>query len=56
MPFKPAFSVIELLLVAGIISILVSIAVPGYLDAKLRAEVVDTKNYVTESASCSIFV
>lgn len=39
MPIKPAFSAVELLLVAGITAILVAIAVPGYLDAKVRAEV-----------------
>ncbi|MBI1387461.1 MAG: hypothetical protein GC154_03330 [bacterium] len=43
MPIKPAFSAVELLLVAGISAILVAIAVPGYLDAKVRAEVVDVK-------------
>lgn len=43
MPIKPAFSAIELLLVAGVTAILVAIAVPGYLDAKVRAEVVDVQ-------------
>lgn len=43
MPIKPAFSAVELLLVAGITAILVAIAVPGYLDAKVRAEVVDVR-------------
>ncbi|MDP8242467.1 MAG: hypothetical protein P9L94_00190 [Candidatus Hinthialibacter antarcticus] len=43
MPIKPAFSAIELLIVAGITAILVAIAVPGYLDAKVRAEVVDVR-------------
>ncbi len=43
MPIKPAFSAVELLLVAGISAILVAIAVPGYLDAKVRAEVVDMR-------------
>jgi len=40
---KPAFSAVELLLVAGIMAILVAIAVPGYLEAKVRAEVVDVQ-------------
>lgn len=40
---KPAFSAVELLLVAGISAILVAIAVPGYMEAKVRAEVVDVK-------------
>ncbi|HPA47111.1 MAG TPA: type II secretion system protein GspG [bacterium] len=40
---KPAFSVIELLLVAGIISIIVAIAVPNYLDAKVRAQVTQVR-------------
>ena len=40
---KPAFSVIELLLVAGIISILVAIAVPNYLDAQVRAQVTQVR-------------
>lgn len=39
---KPAFSAVELLLVAGISAILVAIAVPNYMEAKVRAEVVDT--------------
>ncbi|RJP20583.1 MAG: type II secretion system protein [Candidatus Omnitrophota bacterium] len=43
MPIKPAFSAVELLLVAGISAILVAIAVPGYLDAKMRAEVVEVR-------------
>lgn len=38
---KPAFSAVELLLVAGISAILVAIAVPGYMEAKLKAEVAD---------------
>ena len=40
---KPAFSVIELLLVAGIISIIVAIAVPNYMDAKVRAQVTQVR-------------
>ena len=40
---KPAFSVIELLLVAGIISILVAVAVPNYLDAQVRAQVTQVR-------------
>jgi type II secretory pathway pseudopilin PulG len=48
MPIKPGFSAVELLLVAGITSILVAIAVPGYLDAKLRAELVDVNNTLKE--------
>ncbi|MFH1743224.1 MAG: type II secretion system protein GspG [bacterium] len=40
---KPAFSVIELLLVAGILSIIVAIAVPNYLDAKVRAQVTQVR-------------
>jgi type II secretory pathway pseudopilin PulG len=40
---KPAFSVIELLLVAGIIAIIVAIAVPNYLDAKVRAQVTQVR-------------
>ncbi len=43
MPIKPAFSAVELLLVAGVTAILVAIAVPGYLEAKVRAEVVDVQ-------------
>lgn len=41
MPVSPGFSAIELLLVAGIISLLVAVAVPNFLDAKVRAEVAD---------------
>lgn len=41
MPVQPGFSAIELLLVAGIISLLVAIAVPNFLDAKVRAEVAE---------------
>lgn len=41
---KPAFSAVELLLVAGISAILVAIAVPGYMEAKARAETTDVKN------------
>ncbi len=40
---KPAFSAVELLLVAGIASILVAIAVPGYMEAKARAETTDVR-------------
>ena len=43
MPIQPGFSAIELLLVAGIISLLVAIAVPNYMEAKIRAEVSDVK-------------
>lgn len=43
MPIKPAFSAVELLLVAGISAILVAIAVPNFLEAKVRAEVVDVR-------------
>jgi type II secretory pathway pseudopilin PulG len=39
---KFGFSAVELLLVAGIISILVAMSVPGYLEMKVRAEIVDT--------------
>ncbi len=48
MPIKPAFSAVELLLVAGISAILVVIAMPGYMDAKIRAEVADAKLSVRE--------
>ncbi|MBN2329871.1 MAG: hypothetical protein JXR73_22210 [Candidatus Omnitrophica bacterium] len=44
MPIKPAFSAVELLLVAGISAILVAIAVPGYMEAKARAETSDVQN------------
>jgi type II secretory pathway pseudopilin PulG len=40
---KFGFSAVELLLVAGIISILVAMSVPRYLEMKVRAEVVDVK-------------
>lgn len=40
---KPGLSIIELLLVAGIISILVTMAVPNYFDAKIRAEVTQVR-------------
>jgi type II secretory pathway pseudopilin PulG len=43
MPVSPGFSAIELLLVAGIISLLVAVAVPNFLDAKVRAEVADVQ-------------
>lgn len=48
MPIKPAFSAVELLLVAGISAILVVIAMPGYMDAKIRAEVADATLTVRE--------
>ncbi|MFB3788388.1 MAG: type IV pilin protein [bacterium] len=48
MPIKPSFSAVELLLVAGICAILVAIAVPGYMEAKTRAEVADAKNTVLQ--------
>lgn len=54
MPIKPAFSAIELLLVAGISAILVAIAVPGYLDAKVRAEVTDVNVTLREVHSALI--
>ena len=47
MPINPGFSAVELLLVAGIIAILVAIAVPGYLEAKVRAEIADVNNTLT---------
>lgn len=40
---KFGFSAVELLLVAGIISILVAMSVPGYLEMKVRAEIADVK-------------
>lgn len=40
---KPGVSIIELLFVAGIISILVATAVPNYFDAKIRAEVAQVR-------------
>jgi type II secretory pathway pseudopilin PulG len=40
---KPGVSLIELLLVAGIISILVATAVPNYFDAKVRAQVTQVR-------------
>lgn len=43
MPIQPGFSAIELLIVAGITAILVAIAVPNFLEAKVRAEVVDVE-------------
>lgn len=46
---KPAFSAVELLLVAGISAILVAIAVPGYMEAKTRAEYVDAKVRVNQT-------
>ncbi len=48
MPIKPAFSAVELLLVAGMTAILVAIAVPGYMEAKVRAEVVTTQVQMRE--------
>jgi len=48
MPINPGFSAVELLLVAGIIAILVAIAVPGYLDARVRAEITDVKKNLIE--------
>jgi Tfp pilus assembly major pilin PilA len=40
---KLGFSAVELLLVAGIISILVATSVPNYMEVKVRTEVVDVK-------------
>ncbi len=48
MPIKPAFSAVELLLVAGIASILVAIAVPGYMEAKARAETADVASLLRQ--------
>lgn len=45
---KPAFSAVELLLVAGICAILVAIAVPGYMEAKVRAETADVRNMLRQ--------
>jgi len=47
-PIKPAFSAVELLLVAGIASILVAIAVPGYMEAKARAETADVSSLLRQ--------
>lgn len=46
---KPAFSAVELLLVAGISAILVAIAVPGYMEAKARAETADVQNMMRQT-------
>jgi type II secretory pathway pseudopilin PulG len=40
---KPGLSIIELLLVAGVISILVAIAAPNYFDARVRAQVTQVR-------------
>lgn len=45
---KPAFSAVELLLVAGISSILVAIAVPGYMEAKARAQTVHVQDMLRQ--------
>ncbi len=46
---KPAFSAVELLLVAGISAILVAIAVPGYMEAKVKAEVADVNQTIKQT-------
>lgn len=54
MPIKPGFSAIELLIVAGITAILVAIAVPNFIEAKVRAEVVDVRVTLRECHSALV--
>lgn len=54
MPVSPGFSAIELLLVAGIISLLVAVAVPNFLDAKVRTEVAEVQTTLDRTNSAII--